>query len=497
MVGYGDFSVRRWLAAAALLAGLLAAGTGAAEMLDAEEAALNRSALRGLSGFALADAVTGDALGGYRDELGLPPASVLKSMTAAYALDALRPDYRFETRLVATGPVQAGVIQGDLVLAGDGDPVLDTDDLRGMARDLAAAGVTGVTGRFLVAEGALPVSDVIDAGQPMHVGYNPAVSGMTFNFNRVWLEWQPVEGKPVFSFTAPGSGLKVGVAGIGGVLGEAPPARHRFDGEREVWTLPATQMRAPGGVWLPVRRPAAHVGEVFVSLAGDEGIDLPDAGVIGVAPAGEVLGVHASPELTRILRDMLRYSTNLTAEIVGLRASQARGLEPPDIAASAEAMTVWAREKYGLKDAWFVNHSGLSDLSLWSPAETVTFLQAEADRLPDLMKERPILDRDGDVFAAEGVRVRAKSGTLYFSSGLAGYLEGRGRRLAFAVYSVDPEKRLTIDPDAAEAPFGSRGWTGRARGLQNALLRAWVAEYMPEPPLRPLPRPARLMQEVL
>lgn len=485
----GGFSTRRWLTAVGFIAGLVVSGAALADMLEAEEAALNRSALRGLSGFALEDVATGASLGGYREDLGLPPASVLKSMTAAYALEALGADYRFETRLIATGPVTAGVIQGDLVLAGGGDPVFDTNGLRQLVVSLAGGGVTGVTGRFLVAEGALPVSQVIDPGQPMHVGYNPAVSGMTFNFNRVRLEWKPVDGVPEFDFTARGSGFRVTVDGIGGVLGDAPPPRHALDGAREVWTLPAKQMRAPGGLWLPVRYPALHVGEVFARLAEQAGVTLPEAEVVAEAPAGQVLAIHGSPVLTEILRDMLRYSTNLTAEIVGLRASQARGVDPVDIAASAAEMTAWARETYGLEDAFFVNHSGLSDLSLWSPVETVRFLQAEAGRLPELMRQRPILDRNGDVFVADGVQVLAKTGTLYFSSGLAGYLEGRGRMMAFAVYSVDPEKRLTIDPNSDGRPFGSRGWTGRARGLQNGLLRAWVMEYMPEPPMRPLPRP--------
>ncbi len=105
--------------------------------------------------------------------LQMPPASVAKAVTAAYALDALGSEHVFSTRLMATGgPVDGGMIQGDLVLVGGGDPMLDTNGLAAMAARLkAAGGVRGVTGKFRVhAGGALPYQRQIDpGGQPDHL----------------------------------------------------------------------------------------------------------------------------------------------------------------------------------------------------------------------------------------------------------------------------------------------------------------------------------------
>ena len=92
-------------------------------------------------------------------------------------------------------------------------------------------------------------------------------------------------------------------------------------------------MRRRGSVWLPVRRPAAYAGEVMRGLGGAAGLALPAAEVVRRAPAGGVLALRESDPLVQVVREMLLYSTNLTAETVGLRASQARGLAPDGLAA--------------------------------------------------------------------------------------------------------------------------------------------------------------------
>jgi serine-type D-Ala-D-Ala carboxypeptidase/endopeptidase (penicillin-binding protein 4) len=80
-----------------------------------------------------------------------PPASTLKVFTGGAALLTLGPEYRFVTSVRALGTVSAsGVLDGDLVLVGGGDPTLTTADLTALATQIAAAGITRVTGRLLV-----------------------------------------------------------------------------------------------------------------------------------------------------------------------------------------------------------------------------------------------------------------------------------------------------------------------------------------------------------
>ena len=112
--------------------------------------------------------------------------------------------------------------------------------------------------------------------QPEDAGYNPTLSGLNLNFNRVQMSWAP-EQAPVFG--APGAKLVVPVAGIGGAVGKGP-IRHRFEDGREVWSLPAGRVNGRGSDWLPVRAPAPYAGEVFAGLAAQAGLTLPAAEVV-------------------------------------------------------------------------------------------------------------------------------------------------------------------------------------------------------------------------
>jgi D-alanyl-D-alanine carboxypeptidase/D-alanyl-D-alanine-endopeptidase (penicillin-binding protein 4) len=177
---------------------------------------------------------------------------------------------------------------------------------------------------------------------------------------------------------------------------------------------------------------------------------------------------------------MLRFSTNITAEMVGLAASQARGVAPASLAQSARAMASWMQTRLGVETGDLRDHSGLSgDARLSSRALAAFFVAAHKDgRLRALLREFPMRDARGNVQADHAVSVAAKTGTLNFVSGLGGYFTtGQGREFAFAILSADLRVRAGIKGDARERPPGGRDWTLRARSLQQALIERWAAVY--------------------
>lgn len=455
---------------------------GRAASVPAVDALVSKAQLGGRVAFAVADAQTGALLEVRDPQRGLPPASVVKALTAVYALDSLGVQHRFDTRLIATGPVQNGVLSGDLVLAGGGDPLLDTDGLAEMAASLKAAGVRELRGRFLVWGGALPYAKVIDPSQPDHVGYNPAVSGLSLNHNRVHFEW--ARNGQGYGVTMDARSDRhrpdVRVARMQIVARDLPVYTYADAQGVDQWTVAKSALGNGGARWLPVRRPDIYAGEVFRTFASAQGIRLPAEEAVRSLPGGSVLVRRLSAPLPDILRDMLRYSTNLTAEMVGLAATQARGGAPGSLAESARAMNGWASSALGLSDPALVDHSGLGDRSRLAAADMVAALIRARGQgmLPELLREFPMKDANGRTARGHPIKVNAKTGTLNFVSGLAGYMTREsGKPLAFAIFAADAERRDSIPRAERERPEGAQGWNRRAKGLQQDLIERWGSLY--------------------
>lgn len=119
--------MRRLLALATLLAVLPAAAqttTSRWELSDRIEAVLAEDGLGGAAwGVFVEDLETGDALYSRNPAAPFIPASNMKLVTTAAALEVLGPEFRYETRLYLGGPVEYGTLSGALVVWGSGDPM--------------------------------------------------------------------------------------------------------------------------------------------------------------------------------------------------------------------------------------------------------------------------------------------------------------------------------------------------------------------------------------
>ena len=439
--------------------------------------------LGGSVSYVVADARSGAVLETASPLRALPPASVTKALTAAYALDRLGPGYRFRTQVVADGTLTDGRLEGDLWLVGGADPLLDTDRLNDLTRALAEAGLREVTGRFMVATGALPYIHEIDLDQPAHAGYNPAISGLNLNFNRIFFEWERAGEGYTVSLDARSETLRPVVPMVRMQVVDRTTPVYAFSetDTRETWTVAEGALGREGGRWLPVRRPHLYAAEVFQVLARSRGIVLEGPELADRVPGNTLtLAEHVSEPLDHILRGMMRWSTNLTAEVVGLLASQAGGARPASLRESADAMGDWMQDRWGVRRQLFVDHSGLGDESRMTTREMVRALVGTGANggLRRLMRDIPMRDADGNPLPDHPVSVVAKTGTLYFVSTLAGFARApSGRDLAFAVFCGDMDRRATLDTAQAERPPGARDYNGRAKRLQQALIERWAAVY--------------------
>lgn len=480
---------RRFFLAAALSSAALPACAGAPEVSARPVAkpadALARSApdaarlvseagLGGRVGFVVADARTGEVLGACEPMRPMPPASTLKVVTALYALETLGAGFRFETRLVATGPIANGRLEGDLVLVGGGDPSLDTDGLYALAEQAQAAGLREIGGRLLVDASALPAIGRIDPSQPDQVAYDPAVGALNLNFNRVHFSWTRAGGGYATAMDARTGRFRPEVASSRMRVADRSLPVYTYDeaGGVDEWTVARAQLGAEGARWLPVRNPDAYAGDVLHTMLRANGIVAPAA-----QPgrgAGTTIAQVQGASLDRVSDAMLEYSTNLVAEVLGLAATARRAGGPPrSLDASAEAMADWMARRTGGRRPDLDDHSGLNGTSRISAADMVSLLTATgaAAQLRPLMKE---LVLDGPPRQP----VRAKTGSLNFVSGLAGYFEARsGRPLAFATFAADTDRRDRLSVADRERPPGGSNWSRTARSLQFDLIERWAAVH--------------------
>lgn len=448
-------------------------------------------------GFLLFDAASGRVLAQHRADEPFIPASTTKITTALAALEILGTDFRFATTLLSTGPIEDGTLRGDLYLRGGGDPTLSSDDLRELTGALRGAGVRRIDGRFLFDESLFPRRGEIDLLQPEAASYNPAVSALSVNYNRLELRWKRTDGGRGLGarLLSPADGGALAVKGIAtGLLDGDLDPRIEFvfaPAPAPRW-LVSPRLAPSGSTILPVKGdPGPLAAELFVTLAAQRGITLPDP-ERGAAPAdARELARHESAPLTIVAEGLLRYSNNLTAELTGLAASHRLAGTGLALEPSARRLAAWWQDR--LPDTSFrgfvaANHSGLSSTTRHTPRQLAAILRygvaADGARVP-LAEILPTRERPEGPGGADGevapTGVRAKSGTLLYADGLVGFLDARdGRRLGFVILLTDHDARARLDATRdvriTASPPEATAWTARAKALERDLIARWRSD---------------------
>ncbi|MDQ7730834.1 D-alanyl-D-alanine carboxypeptidase/D-alanyl-D-alanine-endopeptidase [Halomonas sp. SpR8] len=180
--------IRRW----SLVAGVATLALSASSSLWADFTRLGQLQDKGFSISAearLLGADTGSSalLGSINPDRQLSPASVTKAYLSAAALNRFGPQHRFTSQLVSAGRVESGVLHGDLVFEGGGDPGLTTENLWRLVQRLHLAGVREVDGALVVSQWRFgPVecitTDRCDARTRVANAYSAPLSSAGVNF---------------------------------------------------------------------------------------------------------------------------------------------------------------------------------------------------------------------------------------------------------------------------------------------------------------------------
>ncbi|MCX7627316.1 MAG: D-alanyl-D-alanine carboxypeptidase/D-alanyl-D-alanine-endopeptidase [Methylophilaceae bacterium] len=403
------------------------------------------------------------------------PASTMKLLTTYAGLELLGPAYVWKTQIYAAGPIEEGVLDGNLVLKGFGDPALTLPAFWNMVRQLRQTGLREIRGDLLLDRGHFePVLHDPGAfdGEPWRA-YNAGPDALLVNFKttRFLFRGDAAHGQVVIQADPMLPQLRL----VNQVeLRQVPCAdwkerlsyRVGREQDRVVVTFGGSYSVACGekALDLVVFDEVAYVGQLFRQLWAEQGGILRGTPKSGEVPPGATLLSQVfSPSLAEIIRMINKYSNNVAARQLLLTLGAEKYGAPGSVGKGVAALRAWlAGKSLDFPELVVENGAGLSRLERISARHLGELLIAawQSPVMSELMSSLPVVGVDGTLerrLAESPVAGQAhlKTGSLEGVRAMAGYLLDRQGRRWVVVFLVNHAR------------------AGEARGAQDALLE-WL-----------------------
>ena len=402
------------------------------------------------------DLHTGEVIDSYRPQNVAPPASVMKLLATATALETLGADYQFSTYIEHSGYIADGVLHGDLYVRGTGDPTLgsqkvgDRNFLNRWVKAIKQAGIREIRGR-VVADLSYFDADAINPGwiwEDIGNYYAPGIYALSYmdNTMNIVLRSGPVGSIADVQYTVP----------------EVPGVK--FDNHIRCTDITHDGAFVHGAAYDYTRYLTGSVP----SNEGSFGVqgDLPNPGLLlvqhlsqrleecGITTTAEpayiseadrvkrtLLYTWQSAPLSEIILETNTHSNNLFAESL-FRTFGARYTVPCTIHNSADfEKDYWLRRGVNTRSARIVDGCGLAPqdaLSAETLVQLLTYMYRSKNR-DAFYTSLPVSGQTGtlrSLLAGTELsgKVHAKSGTIAATKNFAGYIElPDGQTWVFAV----------------------------------------------------------------
>ncbi|RXT04347.1 D-alanyl-D-alanine carboxypeptidase/D-alanyl-D-alanine-endopeptidase [Ammoniphilus sp. CFH 90114] len=405
----------------------------------------------------------------------MTPASNVKILTSSTALRKLGADYRFKTEVYTTAPINSGgVLEGDIVIKGYGDPSLHTEDslkvqdgvsIESIVEALKAKGIKRINGNILMDDTYFDNKRYPDGWtwDNESYDYNPQISALGLNRGTVRLDYKPAKkaGQAVELTLTPATQYVQ-------VLNEAKTVAANEKNTFKVEKVRGQNVIKVSGNLpvsadvdynrVPVHEPALYTGTVLAEKLLAAGIKLhPKYQVELAATPADALKLEEfhSTSLKEIVTYLNKVSDNYYAEMI----TKTLGAElkgAGTIAKGIEVVTDTLKED-GLNTNYLLRDgSGLTRYDIISPRQVHSVLEVLAQ--DEVFRSTlPIAGMDGTLKSrligtpAEG-KVIAKTGSLRGVRSLSGYVTTeQGERLAFSIIMngyAENDKAMTDLQDA-------------------------------------------------
>jgi serine-type D-Ala-D-Ala carboxypeptidase/endopeptidase (penicillin-binding protein 4) len=383
----------------------------------------------------------------HRADASVNPASVMKLITTYTALHTLGPDYTWKNRLLIDGTIVAGgVLEGNLILRGGGDPKLVLERINEVFERVRAKGIREIRGDIILDRSAFNVPDKNPADfddEPLRP-YNAAPDGLLVNFKSLIFTFTPdIAGKRVLvKYEPPIAGVDIPteLPLSSGLCGDWK-ARLQADFFNPAKVSFAGRYSATCGdkVWpVAYSAPRAYAGRVI------EGMWLASGGKLTGSVREDVVPRTSRPfftaeslPLSDIIADINKFSNNVMAQQVfltlslGARSGRAASFD----ASKAQLAAWWKKNLPGYSPPVIENGSGLSRKERTNVLSLTGLLQhAAASKQAEVFAASlgvagvdgtvaRMKDRNSDSVAIGNAQL--KTGTLRDVTAVAGYATGR------------------------------------------------------------------------
>ncbi|WP_413021930.1 D-alanyl-D-alanine carboxypeptidase/D-alanyl-D-alanine-endopeptidase [Peribacillus frigoritolerans] len=429
-----------------------------------------------LTGISIRSAETGEMIYERGSQTRLRPASNLKLLTAAAALETLGEDHTFQTELYIKGVQVGHVLQGNVYLKGKGDPTLLEKDFDELAASLKQRQVKFVHGDLI---GDDSWYDDVRYSQDLVWGdeqeyYGAAVSALTASPNEdydtgtIIVELAPGEkaGKRATVKLEPETDY---VKVINKTKTVSADANNKIEIERshgtQVITVTGTIPEDAGVTkeWVSVEDPTEYALSLFEKSMKKYGIKVLGKRKKGKTPVGaHMIATHQSMKLSQLLIPFMKLSNNSNAEVL----VKEMGKEADGEGSWKDGLKV-ARNQLksmglDMQTIMMRDGSGISQVNMIPANEITKLLYAIQEKtwFPAYLNALPIAGNENRMVGgtlrkrmkgtlAAG-NVRAKTGTISGTSSLSGYVTTkRGEKIIFSIIlnNFVEEKGITAIQD--------------------------------------------------
>lgn len=402
------------------------------------------------------DLESGEVIDSYRAKNVAPPASVMKLLPTATALETLGADYRFSTYIEYSGTLDNGILHGDLYVRGTGDPTLGSQKVgdRGFmnkwVKAIREAGIREIHGR-VVADLSYFDADAINPGwiwEDIGNYYAPGIYALSYmdNTMNVVLRSGPVGSIAEVQYTVPEvPGVQfdnhircTSITHDGAFVHGAAYNYTRY----LTGSVPSNQ--GSFGVQGDLPNPGLLLVQHLSQRLEDSGIRVTaQPAYISEADGVKRTGIYTwqSAPLAEIIRETNIHSNNMYAESL-FRTFGAQYTLPATIHNSSEyEKEYWLRRGVDIRSARIVDGCGLAPqdaLSAETLVQLLTYMYNSANK-EAFYASLPVSGESGTLRTLLpntelSGKVHAKSGTIAATKNFAGYIElPNGRTWVFAV----------------------------------------------------------------